>query len=109
MTTTLRCHRVSQKDAHIKTIYLEELEYANLLAKPQLARLQVGDRVVISAKVKRCPNPVDLAFRVNRNGKTLSTTAWHPALGEPECGHRATRVQGQPVVLQVVDCQVCAR
>jgi len=59
--------------------------------------------VILAVKVKGCRNPCDLVFRMNRNGKTLTTTAWHPSLGEPVVGNRRAGVDEIPVVLQVVD------
>lgn len=98
--TTLQCHQVSRKDNQVKTVYLEELVDANLVTADTSARTKEDDRLVLSVKVKGCRLPCDLAFRMGRNLKSLTTAAWNDGLPEPKVG--------RPVVLNVIEVRHCA-
>jgi hypothetical protein len=105
--TTLQCHQVSKSDKNIRTVYLAEVIDANLITTDTSQRMKVGDLLVFCVKVPRCRNTCDLAFRMNRNMKTLTTTAWNPGLTKPKVGNRASGRKGQPVVLKVVSARHC--
>lgn len=97
---TLQCHQVSKTDKQLKTVYLDELVDANLVTTDTPQRVKTDDFMVISVKVPKCRNVCDLAFRVGRNMKTLTTTAWNPGLEVPK--------PGRSVVLKVVGVRHCA-
>lgn len=98
--TTLQCHQVSKSDNSIRTLYFQEVIDANLITTDISQRVKVGDVLVVQTKVPRSRNACDLAFRMNPNMKTLTTTAWNPGLPKPKLN--------QPVVLKVVNVRHCA-